>query len=141
MIRKKLENLKDKFTERANTLFTSMKDEEEKDLRAKIEKKIKGLGIIRDEDEGDESSFSKEDTKRKYDEEEHKKIKTRVLEDEKESRRADLLYPTMKDNEEKKEEKLDKINVRKEKETEKQLDFFHHYLVIQPRLFRFAQGL
>ena len=41
MIRKKLENLKDKFIERANTLFTSMKDEEEKDLRAKIEKKIK----------------------------------------------------------------------------------------------------
>ena len=76
MIRKKLENLKDKFTERANTLFTSMKDEEE-----------------------------------------HKKIKTRVLEDGKESRRADLLYPTMKDKEEKKEEKLDKIDVKKEEES------------------------
>ena len=79
MIRKKLENLKDKFTERANTLFTSMKDEEE-----------------------------------------HKKIKTRVLEDEKESRRADLLYPTMKDKEEKKEEKLDKIDVKKEEEVKTQ---------------------
>ena len=41
MFKEKLENLRNKFTERANTLFTSMKDEEEKDLRAKIEKKIK----------------------------------------------------------------------------------------------------
>ena len=118
MIRKKLENLKDKFTKRANTLFTSMNnDEEEKDYGTKIERKIKGLGITKNEDEGKPSSLENEDTKRKYDEEEHKEIKTRILEDDKESRRADLLYPTMKDKEERKEEKLDKIDIKKEGET------------------------
>ena len=118
MIRKKLENLKDKFTKRANTLFTSMNDdEEEKDYGTKRERKIKGLGITKNEDEGKPSSLENEDTKRKYDEEEHKEIKTRILEDDKESRRADLLYPTMKDKDEKKEEKLDKIDIKKKEES------------------------
>ena len=110
--------MKDKFQERANTLFTSMKDEEEdKGYAKEIERKIKSLGITKNEDESEQSSLVNEDTKRKYDEEELKKIKTRILEDEKESRRADLLYPTMKDKDEKKEKNLDKIDIKKKEES------------------------
>ena len=48
MLKDKLNNLKNKFTERANTLFTSMKDDEEDkdykiDKKEKIKEKIRGL--------------------------------------------------------------------------------------------------
>ena len=52
MFREKLNGLKDKFTERANTLFTSMKEEEEdKDYKIDKKEKIRGLGKTKKDDE------------------------------------------------------------------------------------------
>ena len=117
MFKKKIEDLKDKFSERANTLFASMKDDKEKEYGVKKESKIKGLGITNDENEGELSALEDKETKKKYDTSQKKEeIKTKILDEEKESRRADLLYPTMKDKEEK-EGRLDKIDVKKEEES------------------------
>lgn len=117
MFKEKLENLRNKFTERANTLFTSMKDDKEKEYGVKKESKIKGLGITNDENEGELSALVDKETKKKYDTSPKKEeIKTKILEEEKDSKRADLLYPTMKDKEEKKEENLDKIDIKKKEE-------------------------
>ncbi len=116
MIRKKLDDLKNKFTERANTLFTSMKDNLEKDYGVKTQSKNIGLGITKETDESELSSLVDREIRKEYavlakDEE----MKKEVLEEEKKKiRRADLLYPTMKDKEEKKEESLDKMNIKKE---------------------------
>ncbi|MBQ8887538.1 MAG: hypothetical protein IJY61_07560, partial [Candidatus Gastranaerophilales bacterium] len=57
-------NLKDKFTERANTLFTSMKDEEEDknykiDKKENIKEKIRGLGKTKDVKSGDKITLEK----------------------------------------------------------------------------------
>ncbi|MBQ8886650.1 MAG: hypothetical protein IJY61_03005 [Candidatus Gastranaerophilales bacterium] len=131
MIKRKLYDLKDKFTERANTLFTSMKEDEEEykdykiDKKEKIKEKIRGLGKTKDDDEveGELSPLLDDKTKKKYDisTEEEKETKINRPKEEKDySKRADLLYPTMKDKEEKEErteENLDKIDVKKEKET------------------------
>lgn len=116
MIRKKLDDLKNKFTERANTLFTSMKDNLEKDYGVKTQSKNIGLGRTKETDESELSSLVDREIRKEYavsakDEE----MKKEVLEEEKKKiRRADLLYPTMKDKEEKKEESLDKMNIKKE---------------------------
>ena len=116
MIRKKLDDLKNKFTERANTLFTSIKDNLEKDYGVKTQSKNIGLGRTKETDESELSSLVDREIRKEYavsakDEE----MKKEVLEEEKKKRRrADLLYPTMKDKEEKKEESLDKMNIKKE---------------------------
>lgn len=116
MIRKKLDDLKNKFVERANTLFTSMKDNLEKDYEIQTRSRIRGLGTTKEIDESELSSLVDREIRKEYavsakDEE----MKKEVLEEEKKKiRRADLLYPTMKDKEEKKEESLDKINIKKE---------------------------
>ena len=116
MIRKKLDDLKNKFTERANTLFTSMKDNLEKDYGVKTQSKNIGLGRTKETDESELSSLVDREIRKEYavsakDEE----MKKEVLEEEKKKiRRADLLYPTRKDKEEKKEENFDKINIKKE---------------------------
>ena len=129
MFKEKLENLRNKFTERANTLFTSMKDgEEDKDYKIdkkeKIKEKIRGLGKTKEDDEieGELSPLVDDRTKKKYDisTEDKKEIRTKVLDNEKESRRADLLYPTMKNKEEKEEKtekNLDKIDIQKKEES------------------------
>ena len=134
MFKEKLENLRNKFTERANTLFTSMKDgEEDKDYKIdkkeKIKEKIRGLGKTKEDDEieGELSPLVDDRTKKKYDisTEDKKEIRTKVLDNEKESRRADLLYPTMKNKEEKEEkteENLDKIDIKKKEETKQKIE-------------------
>ena len=134
MFKEKLENLRNKFTERANTLFTSMKDDEEDkdykiDKKEKIKEKIRGLGKTKEDDEieGELSPLVDDRTKEKYDisTEDKKEIRTKVLDNEKESRRADLLYPTMKDKEEKEErteENLDKIDIKKKEETKQKIE-------------------
>ena len=118
MIRKKLDDLKNKFTERANTLFTSMKDNDEEDYEIQTQSKIRGLGTKKEteEIECELSPLVDKDTRKKYNIlTEDKETKTKRLEEEKDYRKfADLLYPTMKDKEEKKEESLDKINIKKE---------------------------
>ncbi|MBQ8887272.1 MAG: hypothetical protein IJY61_06180, partial [Candidatus Gastranaerophilales bacterium] len=128
-------NLKDKFTERANTLFTSMKDEEEDknykiDKKENIKEKIRGLGKTKDIDEieGELSPLLDNKTKKKYDiaTKDKKEIKINRQKEEKDyNKRADLLYPTMKNKEEKEErteENLDKIDIKKEKETKQKTE-------------------
>ena len=134
MFKEKLENLRNKFTERANTLFTSMKDDEEDkdykiDKKEKIKEKIRELGKTKEDDEieGELSPLVDDRTKKKYDisTEDKKEIRTKVLDNEKESRRADLLYPTMKDKEEKEEKtekNLDKIDIQKKEETKQKIE-------------------
>ena len=116
MIRKKLDDLKNKFVERANTLFTSMKDNLEKDYEIKTQSKIRDLGTTKEIDESKLSSLVDREIRKEYAvSAKDEKMKKEVLEEEKKKiRRADLLYPTMKDKEEKKEESLDKINIKKE---------------------------
>ncbi len=120
MIRKKLDDLKNKFVERANTLFTSMKDNDEIEQKIKTQRSIQGLGATKETDESELSSLAEREIKKKYavsakDEE----MKMEVLEEEKDyNKRADLLYPTMKVKEEKKEDCLDKINIKKEEKIE-----------------------
>lgn len=116
MLKEKLNNLKDKFTERANTLFTSMKDNDEKAYEISTQSKIRGLGAVKetDDNECELSPLVDNDTKKKYNIlTEDKKTKTKILEDKKDYNKvADLLYPTMKDKEERKEESLDKIDIK-----------------------------